>query len=113
MGNIRMVALAALIYTSSLATPLSAQPVDVVSLSVSYADLAMDRVEGRKTFDQRIAVAVRRVCGDFAAKDLAINRTVRACSSQSLAAANRQRDVAIANYGDRQSREADMALRNR
>lgn len=101
------------ISAAALAAPLNAQAIELVSQSVPYADLNLERAEGRDALDRRIEVAVRQVCSELSAKDLAFNRAVRNCRSASRAAAMQQRDIAVANYVDRNARAADLASRNR
>ena len=106
-------AFAACVYASIVSVPLQAQTIEAVSLSVPYSGIDLSSEEGRAELGQRIAVAVRRVCADDGSRDLITSRAVRQCRSRSLAGATRQRDVAIANYRDLRTRDAELAARKR
>lgn len=106
-------AFAAIAYASIVSVPLQAQAIEVVSQSVPYSDVDLNSEDGRATLDQRIAAAVRRVCSDDSSRDLITYRAVRQCRSHSFAEATRQRDVAIANYRDLRTRDAELAARKR
>lgn len=65
-----------------------AQPVAVVrQRTVSYADLDLNTAEGLETFNQRIAAAVRNVCGHRDPRDRKGTRDARECRERAQAQA--------------------------
>ena len=66
------------------------------STSVSYADLNLGSSEGRDKLDQRIARAVRDVCGDRSAADLSERSEARKCGNETMLIVKPQRDRAVA-----------------
>ena len=113
MKLVKFSAFAAFICASIVSVPLQAQNIDAVSLSVPYSGVDLSSEEGRAALDQRIAVVVRRVCAYDGSRDLITFQSVRQCRSRSFAEATRQRDVAIANYRDLRTRDAELAARKR
>jgi UrcA family protein len=60
-------------------SPVFAKPATPEIRVVSYADLDVSTAAGRARLEHRIQAAVRDVCGDAAAVDLARRQAVREC----------------------------------
>lgn len=69
---------------------------DPMTARVSYADLNLTSAAGQKALDSRVRRAVRTVCGDTSAKDLAGSRIVRTCQKRAFASARPQVMIALA-----------------
>jgi UrcA family protein len=76
---------------AAAATPAVAAPSVPGVRTVSYADLDLSSAAGRGRLDQRVAAAVRAVCGTAAPADLRAAEAVRDCRAATLAQANRTR----------------------
>lgn len=79
-----------------LPAPAAASDTIAIARPVPHADLDLGTAKGRRTLDQRIAIAVRTACGDASSADPEGARLVRQCRSEALARAASQRDTAIA-----------------
>lgn len=74
--------------------PAQAAPVDTVL--VGYGDLNLASNAGRRALDNRIAAAVDLVCSNGESLDLRSYSLSRSCKTESFAAAQVQRDAAVA-----------------
>ena len=74
------------------ATPALAEPVRV---AVPYGDLDLTKEAGRKTLDQRLARATRKVCGDAPMRDLTRRAAHRACLVEAEASYKPQVELAL------------------
>lgn len=78
-----------LILASSLAaitaSPAVAAPHNAGVRTVAYADLDLGSTAGRARLDQRVAAAVRAVCGQASPADLRGLAEIRACRAETLA----------------------------
>lgn len=74
--------------------PAQAAPADVIL--VGYSDLNLASSAGQRTLDNRIAAAVASVCNDGESLDLRSNSLSRSCRAEASAAAQVQRDAAVA-----------------
>ena len=72
-----------------------------VSRTVGYGDLDLTSTAGQGRFDQRIAVAVRGVCGSASSRDLAELADIRRCRREAAATAANGRELALAANGRR------------
>lgn len=81
---------------AAIAAPASAQQAAAPSVAVRIADLDLASANGRARLDQRIARAVREVCGRPSDADAEGRSKVRDCRDATLAALSDQRDLAIA-----------------
>lgn len=75
-------------------SPAAARTADIVE--VAYSDLNLASHAGQRTLDSRIAAAVDQVCNAGEALDLRTDAQERACRSEVGAAAQAQRDAAVA-----------------
>ena len=84
------------------AAPALAQEPAAVNVSlVRTADLDLGSSDGQRRLDQRLANAVREVCGTASDVDLEGKNEVRKCRDDTLAKAKRQRDAIFAGvHGD-------------
>jgi len=67
------------------------------SVKVTYADLNLASQEGRAVLDRRIKHAVEQTCGRTTGH-VGMDKAVRDCQRKAMAAANRSRELAVANY---------------
>lgn len=67
------------------ASPAVAAPAETGTRIVSAADLDLASAAGRARLDQRIAAAVRAVCGAASSADLRGLHEIRACRAETLA----------------------------
>ncbi|MFN4239244.1 MAG: UrcA family protein [Erythrobacter cryptus] len=69
---------------------------ETASIAVPYGDLDLTRAAGRKALDQRLARAMRQVCGGAAPlRDLARMRAYRSCLAETRRAATAQVELAL------------------
>ncbi|SMF78465.1 UrcA family protein [Allosphingosinicella indica] len=81
---------------AAVTAPASAQLAAQPSLVVLTVDLDLTSANGRARLDQRIARAVREVCGHPSDADAEGRSKVRECRDATLAAISEQRAIAIA-----------------
>ncbi len=79
-----------------LSAPVSADPIQAESLTVSIADLDLSSTTGQRTFDRRLGRAVVELCGQAADVDLAGRNAVRKCRADTLAQAYQAKDQRVA-----------------
>ena len=89
---------------AALASAVTASPVFAKAISpevriVSYADLDLTSAAGRSRLEHRIQAAVREVCGEAGASNLARRQAVRECLTETRA--NVRLPAAPASIGTR------------
>lgn len=89
-------AIAALAANVAAVAPALAQ--DASTIEVSYGDLNLASGFGREILDRRIANAAEQLCGEARKVELTLFAAVQACRSETVAAAQPQRDAAV-RYG--------------
>lgn len=77
----------------AVAQTAASQP---ATLTVSHADLRLDRPSDVRRLDRRIARAAERVCGTASDADLAGRNAVNRCHTATIASVRERRDVAVA-----------------
>ncbi len=93
-----LLALTALAGAAWLMPAPAAAASDIIAVErpVQHTDLDLGTAKGRRTLDQRIAIAVRTACGDASSVDPEGARFVRKCRSDALARAAEDREIAVA-----------------
>lgn len=91
---------------AALASAVTASPVFAKAVTpgvrvVSYADLDLSSRAGRARLEQRINAAVRDVCGEAPAFDLARRRAVAECRVETRANVQRNAPAAAGLFGTR------------
>lgn len=82
---------AASVAVTGIATPAMAGTVEKKIESVSYEGLDLNTIEGQKLFDQRVEIAVRRVCNySRGLTDTRNRRDAQECLAKARASANAQ-----------------------
>lgn len=82
--------------TASLASPASANDVETVTATVSYADLNLGNVEGSNALLGRIKTAAHEICGMPRPVELADVAASRECLDGAMASAQPAFDEAVA-----------------
>jgi len=105
--------LTTLVPVPAVAADITVAP-EVITVTVSYADLNLATADGRATLDRRIAGAARGICGNFHPIDLRMAALVQDCRADAIASARIPTVVAlndtarsIAVTGRRMSRAAN------
>lgn len=109
MNTIKTIA-AAFALTATIAAPaVSAQAATSSSASVSYADLNLSSEKGREVLDNRIERAVEKVCGRTTG-NIGMDKAVKDCQRTTIAAAQKSRDLAVADYDAKRFAAADRKV---
>lgn len=89
--------LATLLFPIALvSSPVTAEPIQSDSVTVSIADLDLTSAAGQRTFERRLARAVVELCGEAADVDLAGRNAVRKCRADTMAQAHAAKDQRLA-----------------
>ena len=80
------------------------------TVKVSYADLNLANADGRATFDRRIAIAIRHVCGPTNQRDFAMDKAARRCASTARESVRPAVQLAHRNAARRQLAARDMSV---
>lgn len=78
------------------ATPLSAQPPETITRTVTTTDLDLSSPAGVRTLEARLTLAINDACGDAADVDLEGRNAVRACRQETRAGVAAERDRLLA-----------------
>jgi UrcA family protein len=89
-------ALALLAAPAATTDPVSAP----ASVTVSYSDLNLRSAAGRAELDRRLDRAVRAVCPTADLRNLRAVQAADVCRTDAQAAANQQRDIALASLNN-------------
>ncbi len=86
-----------LMFSLAAAAPLAAELPATYSHTVAIADLDLASSAGQRTFEQRLALAARDVCGTASDVDIAGKNDVRRCRDDVIARGKLQGRSILAN----------------
>jgi UrcA family protein len=92
---------AAVLAAAVSVSPAFAKPIAPAVRTVAYADLDLSSAAGRSRLERRIGAAVREVCGEATAFDLARRHAVRDCIAETRANVHLPERVVTALVGTR------------
>ena len=90
------ISLAITLAAIAVATPSLAQERGARTASISYNDLNISSAAGRQQLDDRVSVAITRMCGTAMTFDLRAQADVRQCLRQARADYSAQRGAVLA-----------------
>ena len=109
MNTIKAIAAAFALAATIAAPAVSAQAATSSSASVSYADLNLSTEKGREVLDKRIVRAAEKICGP-SSRNLGMSPAVKSCQQDTIVAAMKSRDLAVADYDAKRFAAADRKV---